>query len=82
MFMRSPLDFTAVMSRDDCGPGGSDNIARLYHNMAVFYWRANDRTKAIEAAQKAVDMLKSGKRFSESKLVALRRNLMNIRGSR
>lgn len=39
----------------------SDAFARLYRRMAVFYWRANDRAKAMEAAQKAIDMKKKGK---------------------
>jgi thiol-disulfide isomerase/thioredoxin len=58
----------------------SNAFARLYHEMAAFYWRANDRAKAIEAAQKAVDMLKGGKSFSKSRLVAYESQLQEYRG--
>lgn len=35
------------------------NIPRLYTSMAEWYWRANDKQKAIDAQQKAVEALKN-----------------------
>ena len=59
----------------------SDAFARLYHGQAAMYWRAKDRSKAIEASQKAIDMLKSGKGFSRSRLVALETQLQGYKGN-
>ncbi|HVU58475.1 MAG TPA: TlpA disulfide reductase family protein [Puia sp.] len=37
------------------------NIPNMYHHIADFYWRAGDRSKAIEAEEKAIDTLKKRK---------------------
>ncbi|HEY4288358.1 MAG TPA: TlpA disulfide reductase family protein [Puia sp.] len=58
----------------------NDVFARLYHEQAALYWRANDGPKAIEAAQKAIDMLKSGGGFSKSRLVAYESQLQEYKG--
>jgi thiol-disulfide isomerase/thioredoxin len=42
----------------------------FYYNMARLYRIANDKSKAIDAAQKAVKALKSEKRFSKADLAA------------
>jgi len=34
--------------------------------MAEWYWRANDKSKAIEAEQKAIEVLKSKEDFSKT----------------
>jgi thiol-disulfide isomerase/thioredoxin len=35
------------------------DISKLYSKMAEWYWRANDKSKAIDAQQKAIEALKS-----------------------
>ncbi len=57
-----------------------NSFARIYHEMGVCYWRANDRAKAIEAEQKAIDMLESEKRVAKSKLAALEKQLEEYKG--
>jgi len=44
------------------------NTPKLYHKMAALYWRANDQQKAIDAEQKAINILKSKKDFSKADL--------------
>ncbi len=44
---------------------GSMNIPRNYSNMAKMYFRANNKTKAVDAMQKAIEALKSEKGFSK-----------------
>ncbi len=51
------------------------NTPKLYHKMSVFYWHANDLSKAIEAEQKAIDILKSKKDFSKTDLAVYKRQL-------
>jgi len=34
------------------------NIPRFYHQMAAWYWRANDKSKAVDAELKAIEALK------------------------
>jgi thiol-disulfide isomerase/thioredoxin len=34
------------------------DISKLYNKMAEWYWRANDKSKAIEAEQKAIESMK------------------------
>ena len=46
------------------------DIARLYHKMAAFYWRANEKSKAIDAEQKAIEALKRGKGISKADMDA------------
>jgi thiol-disulfide isomerase/thioredoxin len=51
------------------------NISRRYHKMAECYWRANDKSKAIDAEQKAIESLKSKKDFSKTILAELESRL-------
>jgi thiol-disulfide isomerase/thioredoxin len=44
------------------------NTSKFYHSMASFYWRANEKTKAIGAEEKAIGELKNKKDFSKSDL--------------
>lgn len=46
------------------------NMPRLYNKMAEWYWRANDKSKSIDAMQKAIEVLKSKKDFSKKDLAA------------
>ncbi len=55
------------------------NAPKLYHNMAAFYWRANDTTKAISAEQKAIEILKNKKEFSKKDLAAYEIQLQQYR---
>ncbi|MDO6429784.1 TlpA disulfide reductase family protein [Flavitalea sp. BT771] len=55
------------------------DIAALYHKMAAFYWRANDRPKAIDAEQKAIDTLKSGSGFSKKDLAVFESQLLKYK---
>lgn len=48
------------------------DIPNTYHKMAEWYLRAGDKSKAIDAQQKAVDALKSKKDFSETEMAALK----------
>ena len=45
---------------------------KYYNDMAEWYWFAGDKSKAIEAQQKAVDVLKSKKYFSEAEMNTLK----------
>lgn len=45
------------------------NIPRLYHKIAEWYWRANDKTKAIDAEQKAIEALKIKKHNTGNDMV-------------
>lgn len=47
------------------------NMPQYYNNMAEWYWLAGDKSKAIDAQQKAVNSLKSTKDFSENEMAAL-----------
>ena len=42
------------------------NIPKLYHEMAEWYWRANDKSKAVDAEQKAIEALKGKNGASEN----------------
>ena len=44
------------------------NISKYYNKMAEWYWRAKDKPKAIEAQQKAIEVLKAKKGFSETEM--------------
>ena len=46
-------------------------MPQYYNNMAEWYWLAGDKSKAIDAQQKAVNSLKSTKDFSENEMAAL-----------
>jgi len=53
----------------------TDLVARDYHKMAEWYWRACDGSKAIEAEQKAIESLKSQENFSVTELAAFKSRL-------
>ena len=47
----------------------------FYYKMAEWYWRANDKSKAIDAAQKAIETLKSEKSFSATQMATFESRL-------
>ena len=47
------------------------NMAREFSKMAALYWQANEKIKAIESQQKAVDWLKTNKNFLVGEMAAL-----------
>ena len=51
------------------------DISKLYHKMAEWYWRANDKSKAIDAEQKAIEALKNKKSFSKDDMAAFESRL-------
>lgn len=55
------------------------NTQKLYHKMAAFYWRANDKYKAIDAEQKAIEILKTKKDFSKKDLLVYQTQLEQYR---
>lgn len=55
------------------------NISKLYNKMAEWYWRANDKSKAIDAQQKAIEALKSKKDFSATDLAAFESRLQQYK---
>lgn len=55
------------------------NLPKLYNNMAEWYWRANNKTKAIDAQQKAIEALKSKKDFSATDLAAFESRLQQYK---
>jgi thiol-disulfide isomerase/thioredoxin len=58
------------------------NMPRLYNKMAGWYWRANDKSKAIGAVQKAIETLKSKKDFSVIEMAALESQLRQYRNNK
>lgn len=46
------------------------DISKLYNKMAEWYFRANDKSKAIGAQEKAIDAMKSKKGFSKTDMAA------------
>lgn len=58
------------------------NMPKRYNRMAEWYWRANDRSKAIKAQQKAIDELKSRKNFSKEDLTAYESRLLQYKKSK
>ncbi|MFT3749813.1 MAG: TlpA disulfide reductase family protein [Agriterribacter sp.] len=46
------------------------NMPKRYNKMAEWYWRANEKEKAIKAQQKAIEALKDKKNFSKTDLAA------------
>ncbi len=52
---------------------------KLYHRMAYLYWRANEKTKAIDAEQKAIETLKKKKDFSKAELAAFELQLQHYK---
>lgn len=51
------------------------NMVREFSNMAELYWQANEKIKAIESQQKAVEWLKTNKNFSVTEMTALEAKL-------
>lgn len=55
------------------------NMPKLYSNMAEWYWRANNKTKSIEAQQKAIEALKSRKYFSKTDMATFEARLQKYK---
>ncbi len=55
------------------------SIQKLYHTMAALYWRANEKSKAIDAEQKAIETLKNKKDFSKAELAAFELQLQHYK---
>ncbi len=55
------------------------NMPKLYTKMAEWYWRANDKAKAIGALQKAIEALKKIKNFSVTEMDALESRLLEFK---
>jgi thiol-disulfide isomerase/thioredoxin len=50
-----------------------------YSKMAEWYWRANDKSKAIDAQQKAIEEMKSKKDFSKTDMAAFESQLQHYK---
>lgn len=55
------------------------NTSKLYNNMAKLYWRANNKSQAIDAQQKAIEALKSKKDFSRADMALFESRLQQYR---
>lgn len=55
------------------------NIPKLYNKMAVWYWRAKDKSKAIDAQQKGIKALKSRIGFSKTEMAAFESRLQQYK---
>jgi thiol-disulfide isomerase/thioredoxin len=55
------------------------DIPKDYHKMAEWYWRACNRSKAIEAEQKAIEALKGKEKFSQTDLAAFESQLQQYK---
>lgn len=55
------------------------NIQRYYTHMAKWYWKANDKSKTIEAQEKAIETLKRKENFSMSDLTTLKTQLQQYK---
>jgi hypothetical protein len=55
------------------------NISKLYNKMAEWYWRAKNKSKAIDAQQKAIKALKSKKDFSATEMAAFNSRLQQYK---
>lgn len=51
------------------------DLSSGYNQMAKWYWRANDKSKAIASQQKAIEALKNKKKFSAADLAAFESQL-------
>lgn len=51
-------------------PHENVNLSKYYHKMAEWYWIAGNKSKAIEAIQKAIELLKTTSNFSKNDLDA------------
>lgn len=52
--------------------GEDIDIPKAYNKMADFYWYANNKSKALDAGQKAIKALKRKKNFSETDMAELK----------
>lgn len=50
-----------------------------YHKMAALFWRAKNKSKAIDAEQKAIELLKSNKTFSRTDLATFESQLQQYK---
>jgi hypothetical protein len=55
------------------------NMPRLYNKMAAWYWHVCNKSKAIDAQQKAIEVLKSRKDFSVTEMAALESRLQEYK---
>ena len=58
---------------------GNMNIPKNYNNMAKMYFRANNKTKAVDAMQKAIETLKNEKGFSKKDIADFESRLQQYR---
>lgn len=72
------LGAAAYQAQIDQYPASKED-SRMYHKMAGMYWRANNKSKAIEAEQKAIEILKSKKDFSKADLTAYESRLQQYK---
>jgi hypothetical protein len=56
------------------------SISRFYHKMAEFYWRAGEKAKAVDAAQKAIEVLSTKKDFSRADMASYQSQLQRYNG--
>ncbi len=55
------------------------NLPRKYKRMAEFYWHANNKPKAIEGVQKAIEVMKSRKDFTAVEMTDLESRLQQYK---
>ncbi|MFI5155909.1 MAG: hypothetical protein ACHQEM_06970, partial [Chitinophagales bacterium] len=55
------------------------DIPKDYHKMADWYWRACNRSKAIESEQKAIEALKGKEKFPQTDLAAFESRLQQYK---
>lgn len=55
------------------------NVPKHYHEMAECYWRANNKSKAIEAEEKAIEAQKNETPFSAKKIAELESQLQQYK---
>ena len=68
------LGVEAYQARIDYSPK-TINLPRTYHTMAEWYWRAHDKSKAIETEEKAIEALKTKKPVSADSQAAFESRL-------
>lgn len=64
------LGIDAYRERIDAWPESAD-YPEFYHQMADWYWRTNQKSKAITTEQKAIEAVKSRKYFTKHDTVSL-----------
>jgi len=70
------LGADSYQARINAYPDVSPNF---YYKMADFYWRGNDKSKAIDAAQKAIEKLKNEKNFSATHMARFESRLQQYK---